>query len=90
MISGTLGDQKELNWTYSSASGQVTVTGDAINKREPVIAVAYDKNGKMTGVYLITASGDKANIGNSFDRAKLIWIDQNVLPKCVSVEIPAQ
>lgn len=89
MVSGTLGDQKELNWTYSSASGQVTVTGDAISKSEPVFVASYDKNGKMIGVYLITDSGDKANIGNSFDHAKLIWIDRNITPRSASAEILA-
>ena len=86
--SGTLGDSGELSWTYSS-SGFVTVTGSALSASEPVYVAVYEKSGKMTAVTVITVSGGKADIGDSFDHVKLFWVDVNVAPKCANAEITA-
>ena len=84
--SGTLGNNSELRWTYSSGFGQVTLTGP-VSASEPVYTAIYDKDGKLIKVIAVTISGEKANIGNNFDHVKLIWADTNGAPKCANAEL---
>lgn len=87
--SGTLGDGGELRWAYRRDSGQITVIGSAVSVKEPVCAAVYARNGEMTAISLVTASGGKADIGDDFDHVKLFWMDENGAPKCESGLITA-
>lgn len=82
---GMLGD---LTWVYYFDLGQIAIMG-SVSEREPVYVAAYDENGKMISVAVITVSGGKATVNSGFDQIKLMWVDANFVPKCACVVIKA-
>ena len=80
---GTLGNNQELTWTYSS-SGEVTVTGE-IGDGNQVLAATYNHSGKMLSSVTITESGKPVKLDGKAKTIKLFWVDSQGKPLCENV-----
>ena len=74
-----------LRWQYD-ASG-LTVTGAGLSADSPVYLALYDAAGRMTAIRQLTASGQTAQVPQSYARARLIWLGEDRAPKCAAVRL---
>ena len=81
LLTGTLGENDELTWTYNSEAEEISVSGAALSDSAPVYVANYDENGKMISVECITISGDSAAVDGNAETVKLFWVDNVFVPK---------
>ena len=77
----TMGPNAELTW---ERNGQTVSVAGPVSVSEPFFAVAYDSNGKLLSLNVITVSGGSAELLKGAASGKLIWVDRNRAPKCAS------
>lgn len=77
---GTLGDNSELSWGYSTETGKLTFDG-VIPSGETVFAASY-RNGRFAGVKTAAGSSPTVNVGTTWDQLRLFWLDGSQIPQC--------
>ena len=51
-----------------------------LGERNAVLAVSYDRQGRMLKAAWISAPGETASVGENAYKVKLFWIDENGIP----------
>ena len=88
---GTLGKQAEIQYTWNSTSGILTVRhvgGERPKADSPVIAALYGANGKLIKVRAMTSEKLTLPAADAV-RIRLMWLDSAGVPKCRAAEIDA-
>lgn len=85
-ISGTLGKNGEISWTFDKATSLLTVTGTT-DLEGTIYAAGYDSGGKMCFFSALSKSGQSITPNSDCTTIKLFLLDQFQRPQCVSAQI---